>query len=58
LEYLPYGDLKNLIQKSGYLSEGAIKRIFRTVVLALKTLKDESQIAHLDMKSENLMFDD
>lgn len=55
-EYLPGGELYNLIQEKGSLTECQAKSIFKQVLLALEFCHLNS-VVHRDLKPENILFD-
>ncbi|OHT16702.1 hypothetical protein TRFO_12954 [Tritrichomonas foetus] len=52
------GSLTNKIRQAGILSENSARHIFIQVASALRCLHEELQIAHRDVKLDNIVFDD
>jgi len=57
LEQASYGDILEIISKNGHMSEILTRTIFRQLVDAISYLHSR-EIAHLDLKVENLLLDE
>jgi len=57
LEQASYGDILEIISKKGSMSEILTRTIFRQLLDAISYLH-EREIAHLDLKTENLLLDE
>jgi len=57
LEQASYGDMHEIISKNGYMSEILTRTIFRQLIDAISYLHSR-EIAHLDLKVENLLLDE
>ena len=60
MEFAPNGTLTDKIRKTPerFLSEKQAKRWFRECVEALCCMQDEHHMAHRDIKTDNVLFDD
>jgi serine/threonine protein kinase len=56
MEYCPNGELFQLINQKGPMSEREAVKIFNQILSALKYLK-ENKLSHRDIKPENILFD-
>jgi serine/threonine protein kinase len=57
MEYVPGGNLLSLIQEHGCLSEGLARHYFMQLISVLDYLHSEQEVAHRDLKAENLVID-
>lgn len=57
LEYCPNGTLSNLLKSTGKLTEEVSRFMFRQVAHAIEYMHSQ-EIAHLDIKHENILLDE
>jgi serine/threonine protein kinase len=57
LEYAPYGDMLEIISKRGAMPEILARTLFQQMLEALSYLHNTRNIAHLDLKVDNIMID-
>ena len=57
MEFAKYGDLFDIISQGGYMSEALARTLFKQLVEGLSYLHSQN-IAHLDLKIENLLIDE
>ena len=58
MEYCHNGDLFELVRKNGALPERLAKNLFLEILEGVEYLHSNSQIAHLDLKLENILIGD
>jgi serine/threonine protein kinase len=57
MEFLPNGDPRDRLNKTGPLAEDTVRYYFLQLVWALEYLHLEKHVAHRDLKCENILFD-
>jgi 5'-AMP-activated protein kinase catalytic alpha subunit len=57
MEYAPRGDLYNLIERKGRLSELEARRFFQQIIAGIEYCH-KHRVTHRDIKPENLLLDD
>jgi serine/threonine protein kinase len=57
LEYVPGGNFLNLIEECGCPNEGLARYYFAQLIAVLDYLHSEQEVAHRDLKAENIVID-
>ena len=58
MEYCPKGDLFDLVKRNGKLPEKVAKHLFMQILDGVEFLHIHNQVAHLDLKLENILIGD
>ncbi|EAY21699.1 AGC family protein kinase [Trichomonas vaginalis G3] len=57
MEYVSNGTIRNTLNESGPFSEESASIIFAQIILVLKHLQFTCNVAHRDLKTDNILFD-